>query len=533
MPLENFVVPTTQKLVSVAEMQAVEKAADAAGHSYATMMEIAGRAVADTVLRHYGVLRPIVLFLVGPGNNGGDGLVCARHLQEAGLHVLVYLWRRKTEAAQDAGGHFAQVTALGIPTAHADHDADFATLRAWLRQSIILVDALLGTGSNRPIQGQLIDLLACVAEEKAARPHLDVVAVDCASGLNCDTGAVDPKTIPATLTVTFAYAKHGHYQFPGVEVTGLLEVADIGVERYLADELRTFLLSADLVRAWLPARPVVSHKGTFGKAMAAVGCMNYPGAAYLSCAAMGRIGAGLVTGAVAQPVWNVVAGRLAEATWVPLPTSTDASGAIAEEAAPLVAAAAKGYSALLVGCGLGQQPTTQRFVEQLLTQADLPPLVIDADGLNALAKRADEPQPLPAATVLTPHPAELARLCNLSVAETVKQRWRLARQQAAAWNVILLAKGPYTVIAQPQGWLAVLPMATPALATAGTGDVLAGMISGLIAQNVSSFQAACLGAWLHGLAGQLCEQELGPAGVVASDLLLRLPQVMNRLRAGS
>lgn len=513
-------------------MQAVERAADAAGHSYATMMELAGKAVADTLVAHYGVLRPLVTVLVGPGNNGGDGLVCARYLHQTGLPVRVYLWKRRTDPAHDYEQHYAKVRALGIPVGHADEDAGFGHLRQWLDESTVIVDALLGTGANRPITGQLAALLATVQNTRAQRPHLDVVAVDCASGLNCDTGAVDPHTVAATLTVTFAYAKYGHYQFPGVDVTGQLEVADIGVYPHGGVELRTFLLQPEVVRSWLPPRPKVSHKGSFGKVLAAVGSARYPGAAYLSCAAAGRSGAGLVTGAVAKPVWAVMAGRLAEPTWLPLPAGEGVEeGAIDQTAAPAVREALPGYDALLLGCGLGQAPTTQRFVYDLLGQAQLPATLIDADGLNALAQRAGWPALLPAQTVLTPHAAELGRLCKVSVETVLQERWSLARQKAAEWKAVVLAKGPYTVVADPEGWLAVLPVATPALATAGTGDVLAGTIAGLLAQGVAPFAAAGLGAWLHGAAGLVCENEIGPAGVMAADLLPRLPATMNRLRS--
>jgi NAD(P)H-hydrate epimerase len=226
-----------------------------------------------------------------------------------------------------------------------------------------------------------------------------------------------------------------------------------------------------------------------------------------------------------------VAGRLAEPTWLPLPTgSDDEAGVIDQSAAPLVQKALGGYDAFLLGCGLGQAPTTQRFVLDLLRRGHLPPTVIDADGLNALAGQADGPKDLPAQVVLTPHAAEFGRLCGLSVETVLRDRWSLARHKSSAWNAVVLAKGPYTVIADPAGWLAVLPIATPALATAGTGDVLAGTIAGLLTQNVTPFAAASLGSWLHGIAGLQCEREIGVAGVVAADLLLRLPTAMNELR---
>ena len=525
----TFSIPNELKLVRVAEMQRIEQRADAAGHSFATMMERAGAATARAV-SHHAPQSSSVLVLVGPGNNGGDGLVCARHLHQAGWLVRVYLWKRRTDPDHDYEQHFAKLIALGIPTVHADDDPTLQQARAWLAEADVVVDALLGTGSNRPISGQLADLLAQVRTAKAERPAVLIVAVDCASGLHCDTGAVDPYTVAADATITFAYAKWGHYQFPGVAVTGTLVVADIGIAPHLAADVQTFLLRADLVRPWLPARPALSHKGTYGKLMAAVGSVNYPGAAYLSLAAAGRVGAGLITGAVAQPVWGVVAGRLPEPTWLPLPTGLgEAAGLIDASAAPLLANALAGYTALLVGCGLGQHPTTQRFLQELLANPDLPPTLIDADGLNCLAKLPNWPQLLPAATVLTPHPAELGRLCNLPVAAVSADRWRLARDKAAEWKTVVLAKGPYTVVADPAGWMAVLPVATAALATAGTGDVLSGTIAGLMTQGVAPFLAACLGAWLHGTAGQLCADEVGVVGVVASDLLPRLPVVTNAL----
>ncbi len=514
------------KLVSVAEMAALEQRADAGGHAYAQMMELAGAGVAEQINRQLPVPTN-VLVLVGPGNNGGDGLVCARYLHQAGITVHVYLWKRRTTADHDYEQHYAKLVDLGVTTDHADNDEGFTTLRHWLAQADCVVDALLGTGSNRPIAGQLAELLDLVkaAQDTAA---FTLIAVDCASGLNCDTGTVDPHTLAADRTITFGYAKHGHYHFPGVEVTGRLDVIDIGIDPVLAANIRTFVLNEAIVRAWQPRRSANSHKGSFGKLMAAVGSVNYPGAAYLSCAAAGRVGAGLITGAVVREVWSVVAGKLPEPTWELLPTGAgDESGVIGEAAAPLLLKALTGYSALLLGCGLNQKPTTVEFVRGLLAQAAaLPPTLIDADGLNCLAKLADWPQQLPAATVLTPHGAELGRLCGIETKAAVAQRWQLAREKAATWQAVVLAKGPYTVIGEPGGWLAVLPVATAGLATAGTGDVLSGTIAGLLAQGVAPFQAACLGAWLHGQAGLRCAASMSQGGVVASDLLPHLPAIL-------
>ncbi len=425
-------IPDKTKLVTVAEMQAIERAADASGHSYAEMMEIAGGTVAATITERFAESTPRVLVLVGPGNNGGDGLVCARHLHQSGIEVRAYLWKRSTAAADDYEQHFARLVDLGVHCAHADDDPEFSTLASWLNQSDVIVDSLLGTGANRPITGQLAALLEQVTTRLDDDNRPFVVAVDSPSGLNCDTGTIDPHMLSADLTITFAYAKHGHFLFPGAAHIGELIVVDIGTSPDLAADVQTFVLTEELVRQWLPERNRYSHKGTFGKVLLAVGSVNYPGAAYLACAAAGRVGAGLVTGAVPEPVWATVATKLAEPTWLPLATGDgDAAGTIGAAALPLVADALTGYNAVVLGCGLGRKATTQRFVERLLMEVSLPATLIDADGLNCLALSPDWERLLPEQVILTPHPAEMARLCKLSVQEVVANRWALARRKAA------------------------------------------------------------------------------------------------------
>ncbi len=313
----------------------------------------------------------------------------------------------------------------------------------------------------------------------------------------------------------------------------ICRVVDIGIPPELGEDIRTFVLTPDGVRSWLPHRDGNSHKGSFGKVLLVVGSRRYPGAAFLATSAAGRAGAGLVTGAVAETIWPVVAGMMPEATWLPLDTgSASEEGAIGGRAVETMVGAIPGYDAMVLGCGLGTAATTRRFVEMLLAYDMLPPMVIDADGLNILAQKSEWPCRLPEACVLTPHPAEMARLTGRSVPEVTGRRWSLAIDCAAAWKAVVLVKGPYTVVAAPDGRLAVLPVATPALATAGTGDVLAGLIGGLLAQGVEPYGAACLGAWLHGAAGLTCAHEFGPSGTLASDLLPRIPKVMNQLRTG-
>lgn len=520
-------IPLNARLVTVSEMQALEQAADRAGQSYVAMMEMAGAGVAAAIRQRW---RPQqVLVLAGPGNNGGDGLVCARCLHDAGIPVQLYLWKQAPSG--DESGHLAALQQRRVPIMLATGDVAGEELSRLMEGSDLIVDALLGTGANRPIAGSLAALLQVVRQSLTARPGKPVVAVDCPSGANCDTGAVDPLTLVATLTVTFGAAKWGHYQWPAVEWCGKVLVTDIGLPAELLAEIPTFLLGPELIRSWMPVRSKNSHKGAFGKVMLAVGSQRYAGAAVLSCRAAARVGAGLVTGAIPESIWPVVAGQVLEATWLPLPAAAGhLQTTLCQESAELLANTLAGYDALVVGCGIGATQESRAFVHTLLAHA-LPPMVLDADGLNALAELAADERPTLPGTVLTPHPAELARLTGRVTASAVAERWLLARTLATMTSSVVLAKGPYTVIATPSGAMGVLPIATPALATAGTGDVLSGLIGGLLAQGLAPFQAACCGAWLHGQAGLLCEAELGVSGTVAGDILERIGPARKRLMA--
>jgi NAD(P)H-hydrate epimerase len=553
------------KIVSVEEMRRIEKAADSGGWSYATMMEYAGRGVATAIRERFDDLgERSTLILVGPGNNGGDGLVAARHLHDEGCPVSVYCWKRKSEGDEN----YRLVEERAIPISHADGEADQGSLRQNLRSADIVVDAFLGTGVTRPIEGQLKHILHVVSETLAERrtetrtgdlvfparpspssPHAppSVIAVDCPSGLNCDTGALDPAALPADLTVTFANPKRGHFLFPGAAACGELSVVDIGTDPTLADDIWLDLVTPQMVAQWLPDRSPDAHKGSFGKALLVVGSVSYTGAAYLASAAATRVGAGLVTLAIGASLHPVLASALHEPTWLLLPEET---GVIAPDAVKLVRRKAPDYQALLLGCGLTQEKPVAEFVHDLLNmgvvarpgmgflskrsptekhEPTLPSLVVDADGLNILAQAEEWPQVLPPNSVLTPHPGEMARLCYCPISEINADRWRLAQAKAAEWEQVVLLKGAYSVAASPDGRVALLPFANPALATAGTGDVLAGAIVGLLAQGLAPFEAAATGGYLHGLAGEMARRDLGNAGVTAGDLLPRLPRAIRSI----
>ncbi|MBL7183058.1 MAG: NAD(P)H-hydrate dehydratase [Anaerolineae bacterium] len=568
------------KVLTTEEMRRIEREADAGGLSYATMMENAGRAIAEScppfIPPNFGGERGgatdrQILVLVGPGNNGGDGLVAGRYLHDAGAYVTFYIWKRRIEDDEN----FRLAAERDISTLWAEEDDAFAILRRLLGESDVIVDALLGTGVSRPIEGSLKEILTVVGEELrrrreskgeeslfspslpsfAALPSLPVlVAVDVPTGLNCDTGAIDPAAVPADLTVTFGFPKRGQFLFPGAEYVGQLIVADIEIPPHLADDVQVELATPEMVRELLPPRPLKAHKGTFGKALVVAGSVNYTGAAYLASAAATRVGTGLVTLALAESIHPILASKLSEVTFLLLPQTL---GVLVPDAIKVLGERIQDYDALLLGPGLGHEKETVQFVQQLLNvepgkrdrigflaseeakagKLSLPPLVIDADGLNALA---DTPHwweqlkgpvlsSVEGPSVLTPHPGEMSRLTGLTVREIEANRLGVARQMAEKWRQVVILKGAYTVIADPGGRVVINPFANPGLATAGSGDVLGGAIVGFLAQGLAPFDAALVGTYLHGLAGELVRKELGGTGMVAGDLLPMLPKVIKLL----
>lgn len=538
-------------LVTTQQMRELEQRADAAGNSYAQMMERAGTLTAQAITARWNVRGERVLVLTGPGNNGGDGLVCARVLHDAGADVRLYVWKR---ASDENDVNWKLCRERNIPFTRAEEDTDFSALRDEVAQSRFIVDALLGTGVARPIEGALKSLLETIRATLHPITHSPthpispppnppiIIAVDLPTGLHPDTGALDPAALPANLTVTFAFPKIGQYAFPGANAVGELVVADIGIRDESPGALQ--VAGGDEIRALLPKRPRDANKGTFGKTMLACGSVNFTGAPVLAARAAGRVGTGLVTLAVPQTIHAIVAAKMDEATFLPLP---DRLGDWRPRAVNELLAALwdNPYDALLVGCGLGRAVSTREFLERLLenlpTLENSPALVLDADGLNHLADISEwwTRFQFPAPPILTPHPGEMGRLLGIKTKEVQSDRIRIASEAAQHWNAIVVLKGAFTVVAAPDGNATLIPFANSALATAGTGDVLAGTIAGILSQYHAqakhdetfeaaraAYHAAVVGAYVHALAGEMAAKEIGNPGVVAGDLVSRLPGAM-------
>ena len=530
------------KVVTSAEMRRAEERAAAAGIGTAELMAHAGLAVAEAARSEMGgAAGRRVTVLVGPGNNGGDGLVAARHLRRWGADVFVYF---ATPRRQPDDLVSACIDAGCVMATAEDDDPDASRLAETLQETDLVVDAVLGTGRTRPLEGVMARTLTRVREERERRtpgagPFL-ILAVDTPTGLDADTGELDPLTLAADVTIALGILKRGHLAIPGAEACGRTVLVKIGLPAESDAGAHLELIDSAFTRASLPERPLGGHKGSFGRVLVVGGSPNYLGAPALAARAAGRAGAGLVTVAAPASLTPSIAALCAEATHLPLHHKGNA-GHLGPQAADELLLAPR-HDAMLIGPGMGHSSSTAAFLQTVLfgrdeRQDDAPtPLVLDADALNILAAVPGWWRRLssPASTVLTPHPGEMSRLTGLSTEEVQADRLGITQARAKEWGVVVVLKGAFTVVADPQGPVAISPIALASLASAGTGDVLSGLLAGLLAQGVDTFEAACAAVYLHGLAGALASREKGDdrAGLLAGDVAERVPAAMGMVRRG-
>ncbi len=512
------------KLATVAEMRRLEEAAIAAGSSEAAMMEEAGLAVAQEAWMLLGTLEGrSIAVLAGPGKNGGDALIAARHLADWGASVTAFLATpREDDLVKEVKSRGAAVV------------EELEALQPVLAGAELVVDGLLGTGRHRPIapSDALGRALSMLAEARRGSGAPKLLAVDIPSGIDADTGAVDLLTVAPDVTVTFGLPKVGMYQAPASALLGKVQVIDIGLPKAAQEELGLELLTARWARGVLPARPEDANKGTFGKLLIVGGCSRYPGAPRLAALGAYRSGAGLVTIACPEPIVAAGSSALAEATWLPLPAAD--GGELLGEATLSLRQEWRRFEAAIIGPGLSDTGETRALTWAALPDAgsDLPRgLVVDADALNAIAQMPDAADRIPSNAILTPHPGEMARLMGSTVEQVQSDRLAAARGAAQRFNCIVVLKGAHTVVAGPGAEARLSPFANPLLASAGTGDVLAGIIGGLLAQGLRTFEAASVGVYLHGAAAEAARAEFGDAGMLASELAARLPSVIRELKA--
>lgn len=485
------------------------------------LMEKAGRSCVEEIIAEFG-LKGRAVIMCGKGNNGGDGYVIARMLAHKGWIVKVIILADREQISGDAAVNLDKISAS--LTNYCTHEGQLAALYMEnIFQADVIVDAMLGTGLRSDVSGiykEAIDLV-----NNSGRPTL---SVDIPSGIHGTTGRVLGNAIRAYITVTFALAKLGHVLYPGAEHTGRLVVADIGIPQNLMETAPGYdFLNQDTMRSMLHRRDRQAHKGVFGHCLIIAGSTGKTGAAALSANSAVRAGSGLVTLATAESINNVLEIKTTEAMTIPLPDA--GSGHLSSIAFPAIEKLLPGKDAVALGPGLDRRPGTVALVHSLVELINLP-LVIDADGLNALAedmsvlRRKKSLQ-----VILTPHPGEMSRLLGTSIPDVDAIRISVAQEFARDYGVYLVLKGARTIIASPDGIAAINGSGNPGMATGGMGDVLTGIIVSLLGQGYDAWDACRLGVFIHGYSADLVAEEKGEIGMNATDVQEKLPFAYNKL----
>ena len=508
------------------EMRALDRAAEEEiGIPGLVLMENAGRAVADAAEKLLGTCcHKKVLIFAGKGNNGGDGSGAGRWLHNRGSEVTLVLACTAEELSGSAADELQYYIACGatvLEVTDADDNLRFAEIENLALHADLLIDALLGTGFSGKMRPLFIRLCGCINRVKEKNLACKVLAVDIPTGVNADTGEADGSAVQADVTVTMALPKLGLYLYPGAELAGTVQVADIGMPSSLLKEAegnRT-LITKELVKTMLPDRPKNAHKGNAGRVTVAAGSYGYVGAAALSSFAAVKGGAGLVTLLTPENTREVLAIKLTEVMVKGLPVSEDRL--VTEEALEVVSEALDKADVLAIGPGFGLSEETGSLIREILVTTAVP-CVIDADAITALKDHTELLSHMLAEKVLTPHPGEMARITGIRISEIEKNRVEVARLYAEKWQAVIVLKGVPTVIALPDGTVYLNTTGTPAMATGGSGDVLTGLIAALIGQGLTVADAAVAGVYLHGLAGELAAK--GSIGIAATELLQMLPE---------
>lgn len=515
------------KVVTASQMRELDRrATEEFGIPSLLLMENAGLQAVLEMERSFPRLRPSrVAIVCGRGNNGGDGFVVARHLFERGTAVEIFLLAKRSDVKGDARTNLEIIRKMGVPISEVATSQDLQATREAIGGADMVVDAILGTGTAGAAKGLFAEAIELL--NRSGRP---IVALDIPSGLSSDEGEIPGPSINATLTITFGLPKRGLILFPAASRAGRVVTVDIGLPSQLLSDtiLDVSLLEADDAAAALPPRDPNAHKGTYGHVLVLAGSPGKTGAAAMCALSALRIGAGLVTLGVPESLNDIMEAKLTEVMTEPLPETRERTIALA--ALHKVLTLMEGKRVLAVGPGLSTHPETSELVRELLSAARVP-LVVDADAINALGPKLET---LPKATVpliLTPHPGELARLLSISREEVVQNRIPIAQKVATSFKVHLVLKGGRTLVVDPEGRVAINMTGNPGMASGGTGDVLTGLIAGLLAQGVNAGLAARAGVYLHGLAGDLAAEAVGQEAMLASDLMAQIPDAIRRLKA--
>jgi hydroxyethylthiazole kinase-like uncharacterized protein yjeF len=507
------------KIVTTQQIKNIDRRAIRAfGIPGMVLMENAAAAVMTAMEKFFDGLQGVrVGIICGKGNNGGDGLALARRLRISGVPVRVALLSSFGALKGEAKANLSILRKMDLEIVQNASSRSLADIVGW---SDVLVDALLGVGLSSPLKGRYAQAVAMI--NSSGRP---VVAIDMPTGINADTGGVMGAAIKADLTVTMAFLKRGLVLYPGAEYAGTVRVADLGIPAEVAEKenISVSLLDRGSIQGVIGSRLSDAHKGDFGHLMVVAGSPGKAGAAIMAARGALRAGAGLVSVATPNNIVPIIQSQVVEAMAVPSAESIEGTLGIGSEE-ELLKAMGK-MTAVAIGPGLSTHYETVQAVRNLIKRLTIP-AVIDADGLNALVGFLDILKRVKASMILTPHPGEMGRLLGISSDEVQRDRIEIAAAFARKYRVTVVLKGAATVVATPYGWVYVNSTGNPGMASGGTGDVLTGMIGSFLAQGYSASQAACLGVYLHGRAGDLAAEEKGEASMIAGDLIEKLPQAI-------
>ncbi len=513
------------KVVTATEMRQIDQdTIEGIGIPGIVLMETAGSEIVRAIERHYPTVQRIGIF-VGKGNNGGDGLVIARQLAHIGREVIIYLVSPADSFTKEARTNLDIAKNLGLEI--KEILTDTSTIKSL--NCDLLVDAIFGTGLSGDVRAPITNVINAINELS-----IPILSIDLPSGLDADSGHPLGISVRADMTVTIGLPKRGLLLHPGAELAGDLEIVDIGFPQQVIDaqDIKVNWTTKKDAVEWIPTRSPASHKGSYGRVLVVAGSTGMTGAAALTSEAALRIGAGLVTLAIPKSLNSILEVKLSEVMTLPLPETEE--GSLAESAAAnILEFVERTKSVIAIGPGLSQHPDTVALVHQLIIENKKSELglrmVVDADGLNALSQATELIPILGEEAVLTPHLGEMARLTNTPISSLTTNRISTAEEFTNQYGVTLVLKGAPTITSNPKGNVWINSTGNPGMATAGMGDVLTGLIAGLMAQNISSETAATLGVYLHGLAGDIAAESLGMHGLIASDVLQSVPQAISSI----
>ena len=512
-----FVVTSNQ--MYQAECNAVKR-----GISFPQLMENAGQACAKIIKNHFYITKENpkkVLVLCGKGKNGGDGFVIARKMWEYGCDVTVMLACGEPKAS-DAIDMFSLVEAAGIDIIR--YDNNLTILKPYIESADIIVEAIFGTGFSGSLNQSLSVLAQAVNSANGT-----LVSIDVPAGADCDAASVKGTAFKADTTIAISAYKPIHIMKPCNKYCGRTVIADIGITKEdfrNIDSVTCFSLNAQDIKNILPKRKPVSNKGTYGHALCVCGSMRMTGAAYLAVSGALRCGVGLVTAAFPQSAYAAIAPKLVEPLLLPLESNFEGTFAFSAKAG--ISEAVKRASAVLVGCGLGFNKDTTLLVHSLIKEINKP-LIIDADGINALSTNIDILKDAQAPVILTPHPGEMSRICGKSIAEIIENPIVTAYEFAQKYGVTVVLKGANTVVCSHESnEIYINTTGNSGLARGGSGDLLAGMTVSLLAQGMSPFDASVCAVYLHGLCADMVAEKTSMRGMLPSDVLNHLPELFSK-----